>query len=401
MHAPPPARHLATATALALLLAGAVPAPAQGNVVAGSGQVVATDVPHPNGNIYDQVLLTGPSVTVRADPGQVVRCSFLDLTGDIVQCEFSGPGTCTIELEPATYQPAAAPARYHQPGVAYVTGHATVTVGDPTADTHLAVFSVGPRTALNATLFPAGQAYDALADLQLVRVHGAAVGSLLLGNVRFGAAAGETGIAARDTAVRDRVILHDIAASGSAQPVLQIGVNSLLARDAGAVLLAGGTLGQPNLSRVDVTSGLVDTLRHLVTVENVRSDGSPLPRRPLLQADLFQCQGPGALFVDGMPRFPFNAGLDLFFPEILQGRILTRKDRRSASFASPIPVLNSGAPYQLGRLMILQSGSNPARFESYWITVRDTWIHWEIIFQSGQLLEISLYHGGTYLGTWS
>ena len=39
---------------------------------------------HPNGNVYDQVLMTGASVTVTADVGQVTRVSFLDAQGDIL-----------------------------------------------------------------------------------------------------------------------------------------------------------------------------------------------------------------------------------------------------------------------------------------------------------------------------
>ena len=59
-------------------------------ILAGSGSEVGSNIVHSNGNTYDQILLTGPSVTVSADPGQVVRISYLDLGGDIVQTKFSG-----------------------------------------------------------------------------------------------------------------------------------------------------------------------------------------------------------------------------------------------------------------------------------------------------------------------
>jgi len=36
--------------------------------VVGHGLEVGTDVRHPNGNIYDQILLTGDGATVSADP---------------------------------------------------------------------------------------------------------------------------------------------------------------------------------------------------------------------------------------------------------------------------------------------------------------------------------------------
>jgi len=56
----------------------------------------------PTANVYDQVLLTGPVASVKADPGQVTRVSFIDLSNDVVQVEFSGPGTLTIALDGAT-----------------------------------------------------------------------------------------------------------------------------------------------------------------------------------------------------------------------------------------------------------------------------------------------------------
>src|SRR5262245_23685258 len=58
-----------------------------------------SNISHPNGNVYDQVLLKASAITVTADPGQVTRVSFLDLSGDIVQAEFGGAGTLTISLD--------------------------------------------------------------------------------------------------------------------------------------------------------------------------------------------------------------------------------------------------------------------------------------------------------------
>ena len=65
-------------------------------VVSGSGDVAGTDIMHANGNVYDQVLLTGERVTVRADVGQITRTSFIDENDDIVQVEMSGDGEVTI-----------------------------------------------------------------------------------------------------------------------------------------------------------------------------------------------------------------------------------------------------------------------------------------------------------------
>src|SRR4051812_47319999 len=61
-----------------------------------------SNIQHPNGNIYDQVLMKTASITVTADPGQVTRVSFLDPQGDIVQAEFSGAGSLSISLANST-----------------------------------------------------------------------------------------------------------------------------------------------------------------------------------------------------------------------------------------------------------------------------------------------------------
>src|ERR1041385_7200871 len=85
--------------------------------VTGGGTEVGSNIVHPNGNVYDQVLMTGSSVTVTADAGQVTRVSFLDLQGDIVQAEFAGKGSLTISLD--QFSAAAPAANYNQPGVNY------------------------------------------------------------------------------------------------------------------------------------------------------------------------------------------------------------------------------------------------------------------------------------------
>ncbi len=60
--------------------------------VVGGGDEVGSDISF-QGNVYDQVLMTGASVTVLADAGQVVRVSAIDSNDDIEQYEFSGSGT--------------------------------------------------------------------------------------------------------------------------------------------------------------------------------------------------------------------------------------------------------------------------------------------------------------------
>ncbi len=44
----------------------------------GNGSQVGSNIKHPNGNVFDQVLLTGLSVEVTADPEQISRVSFID-----------------------------------------------------------------------------------------------------------------------------------------------------------------------------------------------------------------------------------------------------------------------------------------------------------------------------------
>ena len=59
--------------------------------------------------------LTGESVQLQAKPGQITRVSFMDETEDIVQVEFSGVGTFTVTLDPATFLPTGHPTTL-QPG---------------------------------------------------------------------------------------------------------------------------------------------------------------------------------------------------------------------------------------------------------------------------------------------
>ena len=136
--------------------------------LSGEAIEVASDVVHPNGNVYDQVLMRGAFATVRADPGQVMRISFVGLTDDIVQVEFSGKGLLSIFLADAS---GPAPAvKYNQPGVDYMRGHASLRIDGPDATTNLSVFSVGRLTAVNQALFRSDVPYDGFADLAVVEI---------------------------------------------------------------------------------------------------------------------------------------------------------------------------------------------------------------------------------------
>ena len=74
------------------------------------GDIAGENIQHPNGNVFDQILLTGESIQLQARPGQITRVSFMDETEDIVQVEFSGTGTFTVTLDPANL-----PALGHSP----------------------------------------------------------------------------------------------------------------------------------------------------------------------------------------------------------------------------------------------------------------------------------------------
>ena len=75
-----------------------VAAPSVPLVLDGTGDIAGENIQHPNGNVFDQILLTGESIQLQARPGQITRVSFMDETEDIVQVEFSGAGTFTVTL---------------------------------------------------------------------------------------------------------------------------------------------------------------------------------------------------------------------------------------------------------------------------------------------------------------
>lgn len=274
----------------------AVLAPLAGQKVTGTADSLPDwqNIRHPNGNQYDQVLMTGPAVTVKADPGQVTRVSFIDLNDDIVQVEFSGAGSLSIVLEEATGpQP---PAIYNQ-AVGYMKGRPTVVIGGADETSYVSVFSVGRANAvipfnrlleLGYTMFqlvssnittgvmpgdkvPAtmggdgtetflsrGQAsglfqstatYDGVADLRALSLQSATgkFGGVFGGNMRYGGDRGPVGIHAPGIAVAVRVVLHDLRAEGDGWPILHLASSP-------AVLVAGGSLLQPNARPVSLAS---------------------------------------------------------------------------------------------------------------------------------------------------
>ena len=140
-----------------------VAAPTVPLVLDGSGDIAGENIQHANGNVFDQILLTGESVQLQAKPEQITRVSFMDENEDIVQVEFSGNGTFTVSLDPATFLPPAVPPRYNQT-VEYVTGKPSVVIDGADANTFFSILTVGRINAFNQALFPEGQVYDAQAD---------------------------------------------------------------------------------------------------------------------------------------------------------------------------------------------------------------------------------------------
>ena len=213
------------------------------------GREVGADIRHPNTNVYDQVLMEAPYASITADPGQITRLSFLDHDHDIVQVEFSGAGTLAIALEDAV--DAAEAAFYVQTGVAYRQGRARIVIAGADETTHVAVFSVGRRTAENAALFRPDVAYDGWADIVSLAIHSAngRFGSVYTGNARYGGVRGPVGLFAPDVEFQGAVAMGDIAAAQDATPTIVVG-------KAVRIHVAGGDLEQINGRAVEV-DGLV------------------------------------------------------------------------------------------------------------------------------------------------
>lgn len=232
--------------------------------VVGAGSEVGTDIVHPNGNIFDQVLLDGAAATITANPGQVTRMSFLDLNEDIVQVEFSGAGSLSLVLDNA--QGPALPNRYNQT-VRYMRGHAGIVLTGADETTNLSVFSVGRATAINHALFPNGVAYDGIADIAFVAIasRNGRFGGLRAANASFFATRGITGLYAPGVEFTGPIFVYNIAASDAATPAFITGAVA----DA---RVTGGDLFQPNARAVQI-----DALIGIRFTEGTDSHSRPLP----------------------------------------------------------------------------------------------------------------------------
>lgn len=238
--------------------------------VVGSGrELLPVDLRHPNGNIFDQVLLTGAGEAITADyaQNQVTRTSFIDVDDDIVQVEFSGPGTLSLVLVDASGP--AAPVNYNQ-ATEYMKGRAAIVITGATEDTNLGIFSVGRATAydptgafdltkpISGTNQPANNGnplfqgrsetrFGGTADLAYVAIASAngRFGGVRAANAHFGAERGYTGVYAFGVKFTGPVFVGDITASGAAEPWLILGA-------ATDVRVTGGSLHQANGKAIQV-----------------------------------------------------------------------------------------------------------------------------------------------------
>ncbi len=233
--------------------------------VVGNGNEVGTNITHPNGNVYDQVLLTGSSATITADGSQVTRMSFVDLNDDIVQIEFSGAGTLTLTLENASGP--AAPTKYNQPTVSYMKGHASLVITGANETTNVSVFSVGTLTAINQALFKTGETYDGIADIGLISITSTdgKFAGIRTANGSYFRATGLTGIYAPGVTVTGPTFIGDINASTDATPVMVFGGTTDLR-------ITGGDLLQLNSRAIQV-----DGITRVNFTAGAKSSGTALP----------------------------------------------------------------------------------------------------------------------------
>lgn len=258
-------------------------------IVAGSGSVVGTNISHPNGNLYDQVLLTGTSVTAHSDYNQVLRVSWIDENDDIVMAELAGPGNIKITLENSSGP--ALPQKYNQtPSVYYMKGRASIEVSGTSSGTYFNSFSVGTANAVDQTIFITGVSYDGIADLKnLTFVDTPAIGGILNGNVIYRGDSGTVGIFSPpyvDVKVTNRLSLRDIKASSSGAPFLLIGYTSTITDFGGKPIIGGGDLIQPNGAKIRISDLNSAGFTALITNANADSHGNTTPPLALSSARL-------------------------------------------------------------------------------------------------------------------
>ncbi len=240
-------------------------------VIGAGTELSPHDIRHPNSNIFDQVLLEGAAASITADYSpdpalnQITRISFIDIDDDIVQVEFSGPGTLSLVLDGPTGP--GLPTHYNQT-TRYMKGHAGIVIAGATERTNVSVFSVGRANAVNQALFKNDVSYDGIADLAFIAISSAngRFGGVRTANANFYASQGLTGIHAPGVVFEGPVYIGNISAFAAATPVIQLGY-------AADVRITGGDLAQPNGRPVQVSG--IDQLQFTAGGD---SHGNILPR---------------------------------------------------------------------------------------------------------------------------
>ena len=247
--------------------------------VTGGGEEVGSDISY-QGNVYDQVLMQGAAVSVEADPGQIVRVSWIDGNGDITQGEFSGSGTFTVSLD--DFVEPAEPENYNQPGVEYASGLASITIEGSNSSSNVSVFTVGPTTSHNFGALDTGVDLDGVADIARITIvadpsqpGGSTFGGIRTANAMYSDDTGVVGIAADGVQVQSVVLIGDIDARNSGIPTLLFGDNSQF----GTVQVTGGDLAQSN--GVAINDGGFQTVSF---IDGMTSDGVLQPAGTFLGA---------------------------------------------------------------------------------------------------------------------
>lgn len=232
-----------------------------------AASMIERDKVAPNRIVYDELVLRSPTATVTAAPGKPMRVSFIDLHDNLVYVDLIGAGTMTVNLGSAT--PVEPPLRPKERRVAFLKGHATVTIKDADDSTHLAILSARRRPTRRGPAPRNEQPGDGIAQLAAVSIasRNGRFGSVRAGNAQFSARNGITGIDAPGVRFSGPVNVGDITAFGEARPVFQLGY----ARD---TRIVGGDLFQPNRSAVAVSG-----VWRLRFVAGQTSRGIPLPAR--------------------------------------------------------------------------------------------------------------------------
>ncbi len=357
--------------------------------VTGTGAEVGPNItPVPGGNTYDQVLLQGAAATITADTNQITRISYIDLSDDIVQVEYSGPGTLSLVVDGAGTP--AAPTKYNQT-VSYVKGHAGIVITGATADSNVTIFTVGTATAVNQALFKSGTTYDGMADVAYLAISSTdgKFGGIRAANASFLATKGYTGVYAPGVAFSGPVYVGDINASDAATPVLVIGSAAGETRITGGDLLQsnGATVSVAGLTQLRFTAG---TNSHGVTytAQNNRAvlkQGttdvtSTVVVNPTTTGGTTggTVSGPELTYFASGSNPPYANGAKKRF----EGSLTTLRFD-STTLTTPAAMTTLSSPY---------TGAT--------FTEAATGLTWELILKNGVVYEINLMRSGAFVGQW-